>query len=225
MSKFCGNCGAQLDDSAKVCGNCGTPLSENSNVSSSIPGVEYVDPEKKAKNKKRIKKFIGLIAVVVVVIIAINIISGFIGYKGAVRKIMNAYEDYDVDTLVSLTSNIRLDVFDILGDDYATDYYENIVSDDLDYYENTVGHKYKLSYEITETYELTERKVDDLLDSAESYIEYIEDYDISKVMVVEVNVTAKEGNKSTDATLTIYLTKENGSWKLFQFDDGALTRY
>ena len=25
MSKFCGNCGAQLDDNAKVCGNCGIP--------------------------------------------------------------------------------------------------------------------------------------------------------------------------------------------------------
>lgn len=26
MSKFCGNCGAKLEDDARVCGNCGTPL-------------------------------------------------------------------------------------------------------------------------------------------------------------------------------------------------------
>lgn len=26
MAKFCGNCGAQLDDDDKVCGQCGTPV-------------------------------------------------------------------------------------------------------------------------------------------------------------------------------------------------------
>lgn len=28
MSKFCGNCGAQMEDQAKVCGMCGTPFTE-----------------------------------------------------------------------------------------------------------------------------------------------------------------------------------------------------
>lgn len=52
MSKFCGNCGAQLDDAAKVCGNCGTPLELNNTANASIPGINYVDPEKRRKQRK-----------------------------------------------------------------------------------------------------------------------------------------------------------------------------
>ena len=44
MAKFCGNCGAQLDDGDKVCGQCGTPVNGNAGT---VPGLKVVDPEKK----------------------------------------------------------------------------------------------------------------------------------------------------------------------------------
>lgn len=46
MAKFCGNCGAQLDDGDKVCGQCGTPVNGNAGT---VPGLKVVDPEKKKK--------------------------------------------------------------------------------------------------------------------------------------------------------------------------------
>lgn len=219
MAKFCGNCGTRLDDSAKVCGHCGTPLGGNtSNSTSTVPGVEYVDPEKKAKNAKRTKMIIGGVALLIVAIIVINIVSGFVGYKGAVRKVMDAYKEYDIDTLISMTSDLRLDMFDTFSAEYATEYYEGIVSEDLNKFDDVVGHNHKISYEITETYEMSERNVDDLLDSIAVFVEYVEDYDISKVMVVEVKVTAKEGKKSSSTTLTLNLVKEDGSWKLIYME-------
>lgn len=58
MSKFCGNCGSQLDDSVKVCGYCGTPC--NSGVS-----VEKVTKAPSGKIKKIIISAVLIIAIVV----------------------------------------------------------------------------------------------------------------------------------------------------------------
>lgn len=54
MARFCGNCGAQLDDDAKVCGQCGTPIDGN------VPGLKIVDPEKKKKMMKKVKGLLHL---------------------------------------------------------------------------------------------------------------------------------------------------------------------
>lgn len=51
MARFCGNCGAQIDENAKVCGQCGTPIEG----STKTPPVKIIDPEKKKKNKKIFK--------------------------------------------------------------------------------------------------------------------------------------------------------------------------
>ena len=210
MSKFCGNCGAQLDDFAKVCGNCGTPFETDKTVNAYIPGISYVDPEKKAKTKKKIKLAAIIAVFVVIAIIAINIVSGLVGYKGAVRKIMNAYKNYDLNTIVSMSSDLY---YFMDNESYADDYFEDIISNDLDNFENRVGHKYKLTYEITDSYDMSEHKYEDLLNTLSDYGDFDADV-ISKVKIVEVDVTAKGGNGSMTTELKLTLTKENGSWKL-----------
>lgn len=209
MSKFCGNCGAKLDDAAKVCGSCGTPLETGKTTAASIPGIEYADPEKKAKTKKRMKWILGVAVVIVVAVIAINIVSGFVGYKGAVRKIMNAYEDYDVEAIVAMSSDMY---FYRSDDSYADEYFGGIIADDLNNFENQVGHKYKISYEITDSYEMAKHNYEDLLNSLSQYGDFDADT-ISKIRLVELDVTAKgEERMTTHVVLT--LTKENGSWKI-----------
>jgi len=213
MEKFCGNCGKPVEDGAKVCGNCGTPVeNENSGNTrvSTVPGINYVDPEKKAKNKKRVKMVLGAVALVVVFIVAFNIISGFVGYKGATRKIMDAYKDYNIDTLIDMSSDLYL----FYGDEsYVERYFEESVSNDLENFENRVGHKYKISYEIKEAYTASDRKFNELINSLSYYEEFDPDI-ISKIMVIEMEVTAKDGNKTATINKELYLTKESGSWKL-----------
>lgn len=102
MAKFCGNCGAQIDDNAKVCGQCGTPVDSSTKMSP----VKIIDSERKKKHKKIFKLVIVLILIVAVAAAAINVASKFTGYNGLLRKVMSAYEGYDIDTLVSLSSDI-----------------------------------------------------------------------------------------------------------------------
>lgn len=214
MSKFCGNCGTQLDDSAKICGNCGTPLDTNRASNSSIPGVNYGDPEKKAKMTKNIKMYGGIAALILVVIIAIKLISGSVGYKGTVRKFMKAYEDYDIDTIVSMSS----DIFSYMGmDDYAEYFFKATISSDLEAFEDKVGRKYDLSYEIVDSYELEGYRLDDLMEELESYDDFDPD-DLSEIMMVELLITAEDDGKSMEREMALTLTKEDGDWKIFGID-------
>lgn len=211
MAKFCGNCGTQLEDNAKICGNCGTPLE---GTSTNIPGLKVVDPEKQKKIKKTVKRVVGLAILVVVAIIAFNIVSQFTGYNGLLRKVMTAYENYDIDTLVSLSS----DMYYYGEEDWVEYYFEYSVGDDLDSFESSVGHSYKLTYEVNETYVMSERKVDEML----SEIEYsYSDFDVSiieEVVVADLTVTAKQGSKSVNQDMNIVMTKENGTWRLLYIE-------
>ena len=213
MAKFCGNCGTQLDDNAKICGNCGTPLTSAKTTNASIPGVGD-DPEKKEKAKKKMTMFLGIAAVLSVVIIALSAIISSSGYKGTVRKIMNAYKDYDVDKIVSMSSGLYDSAGKLLS---ADNYFGDIISDDLESFESQVGPKYKLSYEITDSYEMPKYKYESLMDTLSYYSDFDAD-SISKVMVVKVNVTAKKNKDSMTKKLELQLTKENGSWKLLDMN-------
>lgn len=212
MSKFCGNCGAELDESARVCGQCGMPLNGEAVRMPNAPKV--VDPEKQKKTRRKIKLVLGLLAVIVVAIIAINVISSHTGYRGTLRKVMNAYEDYDIDTLVSLSS----DVYYYGYEDYVEYYFEYQVGEDHDSFEASVGHSYKISYEVEEYYTLSERKEEKLLDGLESAYPDFDIDTIEKIIVADVEVTAKQGKRSTEREVTITLTKEADGWKLLYIE-------
>lgn len=211
MAKFCGNCGTQLEDNAKICGQCGTPLD---GTSSNIPGLNAVDPEKQKKLKKVGKRIVALVALVIVAVIVFNVVSQFTGYNGLLRKVMAAYEKYDIDTLISLSS----DVYFYGDEDWVENYFEYNVGDDLDSFEAAVGHSYKLSYEVIETYKLSNRNFQSMLDDiAWSY----KDFDhsvIEEIVVAKVNVTATQGKRSVDREIEITMTKENGNWKVLYIE-------
>lgn len=209
MARFCGNCGAQLDDDAKVCGQCGTPIDGN------VPGLKVVDPEKKKKMMKKIKKVIALAIVVAATIVVVKIILGFTGTNGLVRKIMAAYEKYDIDTIVSLSSDMY---YYNDHEDYVDEYFEYAVGSNIDSFESSVGHSYKMSYEVNEIYDLSQRKQDELLKSIEDgYPDFDVDI-ISKIAVADVTVIAKQGSKSLSRTLKITMSKEGNSWKLLYLE-------
>lgn len=210
MAKFCGNCGAQMDDDAKVCGQCGTPVEGNINTSL----VKIVDPEKVRRNKRIFKFIIVVIFIVAVAVTAINVISKFTGYNNLIRKTMSAYEQYDIDTLVSLSS----DIYYYGEEDYAESYFENSVGPVLDYLEASVGHSCQMSYKVNETYTMSERKEKETLEN----IEYMyPDFDVNiikKIVVANITITAKQENKSAKQDLDITMSKEGGTWKLLYLE-------
>lgn len=211
MAKFCGNCGTRLEDDAKICGKCGTPLD---GVPANVPGLKVTDPEKQKKRKKTVKLVVGLVALVVVAVIAFNVVSQYTGYNGLLRKVMTAYENYDIDTLISLSS----DMYYYGEEDWVEYYFECNVGENLDSFESSVGHSYKLSYEVNETYVMSERKVNELLDEIENTYS---DFDVSmieKVVVADLTLTAKQGSKSVNRDMNIVMTKEDGSWRLLYIE-------
>ena len=207
MAKFCGKCGAALDGDERVCGKCGTPIPG----AKPIPGIKTPKDIQRAKKRKKIIAIIVAVAIVAVAaIIAINIVSKFTGSNGLVRQVMSAYRAYDIDKLVSLSS----DVYYYGENNQAEEYFETTVGETLDYFEDSVGHSYQLSYDVNEIYTLSDRKKDVLMDD----LEYIySDFDldtIKKVKVANVTLTAKQGDRISSRDVELTMTKEDKDWKL-----------
>ena len=218
MAKFCGNCGAKLDEQAKVCGNCGTPVEKLSTAEKPSnmekTSKEYLKPaenQSKRKKSKRIPVLCGCLVVLICAGIALmQILPSATGYKKLLKKVMKAYEEYDIDTLLDNSS----DMFYYADADFADTYFEGSVGRSLDAFEAAVGHSYQMRYVVSDDYELAERKKSEMLDAiASSYPEFDVGI-IENVRMLEVTVTAENDEESTEQVIEVALTKEEGKWKL-----------
>ena len=205
MTKFCSNCGAEMDDSARICGACGVPFDSANQPSM----VTIEDPEKKAKTQKTVKTVGAAAVLLVILIIVIKIISGSTGYNGLIKKVMNAYEKYDVDTIISLSS----DVYFFEMGDYAEYYFDSAVSHTLDSLESRLSGDYKFSYEVENTNELSNRQFDKILNEFTTSTDIV-DIDIDKIVSADIKITAKSGKKTSTENITLVMSRESGSWKL-----------
>lgn len=213
MAKYCGNCGTKLDDNAKVCGNCGAAMNS---VMLNTPKIEYkhTDPEKMKKIRKIAKRVLVAIIIVVIAIFVYHGISSFTGYKGMVRKTMKAYKNYDIDMLIDMSS----DMYFYCTEDFAENYFKDSVGSDLDSYEASVGHSYKLSYEINEIYMLSDRRFDEMIDTISGLYNDFDTGIIQKIAVADITVTAKQGSKTVDKNVQVTLSKESGTWKVLYIE-------
>ncbi len=212
MARFCGNCGAQLDDDAKVCGQCGTPIDGGQGK---VPGFKVVNPEKKKKLLKKMKMAIVLVVLIIIAVAGIKIVRNFTGTNGLVRKVMTAYEKYDIDTIVSLSSDMY---YYSDNENYVEEYFEYAVGQNIDNFESSVGHSYKMSYEVEEIYDLSQRKQDEMLKNIEYLYPEFDVDKINKIAVANVKVTAKQGSKSVTKTVKISMSKEGKTWKVLYLE-------
>lgn len=215
MAKFCGNCGAKQEDDARVCGQCGTPFEgvpAAPSVPAQAPDIKIVDPEKTKKMMKTVKlAAVGVVALIVV-IVGLNIGLSFVGKKGLVRTVMKAYDKYDIDTLVDHASDMY---YYAASETFVDTYFENAIGYNIDNFELSVGHNYKLSYEIDEIYEMSDRKQDEEFKNiVRSYPDFDAEASISKIAVASVKLTAKQGSKSVTRSVEITMSKESGEWKI-----------
>ncbi|MGO5097464.1 zinc ribbon domain-containing protein [Agathobaculum sp. LCP25S3_E8] len=210
MAKFCGNCGAKMDDNDKVCGQCGTPVDSETKTSS----VKIIDMERRKRNKKLLKLIVVLILIIAVVATAINVVTKFVGPNGLLRKVMSAYEEYDIDTLVSLSS----DIYYYGEDAYVENYFKNIVGATLDLFEASIGHDYQISYEVNATYTMSKRNTQETLEEIQNTYPDFDVRIIDKIIVSNITVTAKRGSDSVDEELNVIISKEDGAWKLLYIE-------
>lgn len=211
MAKFCGNCGRELEDAVRVCGYCGTPTDD---MTRNIVGVDYKNPESKGNAKKHVRCILIIAIIVSVLFGGFKVVTEFTGYKGMVRKVMKSYENYDINALVDMCS----DVWFYEMTDYVEKYFESNVGNDLDYYEDSVGHNYKFSYEVDDMYEPSERKLAELEGDVQQIYDDFDMGMIEKVMVAHIDVTAKNGRKTVNRDVVLTLTKESGEWRLLYME-------
>ena len=234
MAKFCTQCGARMEDDDRVCGQCGTPASDAADMNPAkksdpnTPGT--VNPGSPAnaigKNKgmKWIVLIIAVVAAIVACVIAVKVVSNFTGYKGTVRKMVRALQKDDVDALESMASSIS-DVIKDNDEDYEEDYdeedgeeeddyYESLISATLDKYEDKVGAVKSISYEITDTSEISDRRLDKIKENLIDYYN-MDTTGIKKIVKVDLRLKVKGENKSSIYDVEeLNLVKEDGGWKI-----------
>lgn len=235
MSKFCGSCGASMEDDARVCGACGAPFAtENSSVPTNPANpvnptnpVNVTNPvaSMSAEQKKKITIIAvaagaGFVAIIALIIV-LNIVLSHTGYKGTMNKYFNAIEDYDVAAVTEITSDATYatswyDYDEAEFEENKEDYVKDNVSNILEDYETKVGNKVKIKYEIINADEISDRKYDEFLETLEDVYDY-DTTGISKVMEVDYTLDLKgKKSKRTVYPPTMYLIKEDGKWTVYQ---------
>ena len=218
MSKFCSNCGNQLDDNARFCNNCGTQIAtptpeatpvEPQHTTSEVPPVEPQQPAPKKPNKKKI--LIAAIAVIVAIgaIIGILFATGVIGGKdkksdsntpeAVANAFMNALSDGNKDKAAQcFVSFIDEETIDEIVDEFM--YFFTIFSN--------------ASFEIGEIEDFDDEDLEELNEELAEY----GTTKVTEAKEVEVEITYTFFGASDTSSLYLILVKHKGEWKILTLD-------
>ena len=147
------------------------------------------------------------------VFLVVNVISGFVGAKGTARKVMNAYIDNDVDTLLNIASDYYYIQTDLNGVSIGT-YFEDQIDTAMEKYEGYTGDDYRVTYKITDFDRLDDHRAKNIFDTMAA----LDDYDmrkVSKVTAVEVKVEIQGKSLRYVEPWHLIIVKEAGHWRLF----------
>jgi len=149
MTKYCGYCGAPNEDDTRFCGNCSKPLESR---------VGEYTPDKKdsifdtIKNNLHVIIPVGaVVAVVLVVVLVVRALFFSSGYDFIIKKTMKSMNNYDVSTLVSISSSYT----SILTSYDLQEYYDDLIVDYLENFDDSVGYGYTIKYEVVSEYTMS----------------------------------------------------------------------
>lgn len=204
MSKFCENCGAEMDDNETICKYCGPKAEEKveepvvetkgANESTSTP----------AQNDTKKMAIIGgaiIAAVIVLLIIIFSIVGG--RYKAPIKNLVKGTNKADADIYLKAYPEF-LDMGKTIDDEYLKD---KIKDNEKDY-----GDNLKYSCKI-----LGKEKIDkDDLKYVQDYIKetYDEKVEIKKGFEVKLEKKYKGKDDFDYYTSTAYVYKIDGKWKI-----------
>ncbi len=212
---YCRKCGAKNTDDARYCAKCGEKLNNGQAVQQEVFQTEVSD------NKKNRK--VGMIVVASIALICFAIIFSIFGgrsYKSTVKKYINAQFDGNVKTIVKLIPK-KIMNYTLAETGYKKgeliDEMEGEIQEQIDYLDEYLGDKWKVSYEILEVEDI---KGEEFRDLREDYEEM--DLKISAAKDVEVEFTLKAHDTEISDSLYISLVKIGRSWYLDVENMGGL---
>lgn len=238
MSKFCKNCGSELNDDVTFCEKCGTPAEElqrqpdvmttdSTANSAQEEGTQEAKPDSNGfadkmngfvgKLKQKDKKAIGIVAGIVVVLALIVVLVICLSGGGA-ESALDTYMDVLYQGKASKVEKIAppefwdkyLDDNDMDMDD-VEDKMKDLHKTIIRTLEDSYGDDIKISYKITDKDDVSKKDLDTMKDHLKSA------YDIPKKSVtdacefdVEMKIKGDDDEDTDDATL--YAVKIDGDW-------------
>ena len=178
MSKFCRQCGAQLEDDAVKCEACGLELQqEPENNQQSVNAEADAQPQEGAPAPKKLNNrniaIIAAAAVVVIIVLIVALTSGG-GYKSAINNYIDVMIKGKVDKIEKLAPKeyweYYEDTYDKDIDDVEKEA-EDMVELIIDMLEDGYGKNIKVSYKVTKEDKLTESELNKIREGANSKYE------------------------------------------------------
>lgn len=230
MSKFCSNCGKQLDDNAVFCNNCGTKLGQPAQQQYSQPvdmsSYGFVNNGATAVKKGSKKTLVIVCAFVAVLIAAVVILLVLVrgkGYEKPFDKMVKGVEKCDAKSLISMYipdefSDAILNDEDLSEKLYGADYdeyCEKMGEQFQEELEDRYGKNVKVSYKIINKEKLEKDELEDAQDQLDKNLDGIKiDYKpkVKEGYKVKVKISYKgDDNKATD-TQSVCVFKVNNDW-------------
>lgn len=226
MSKFCGNCGAELQDDAVKCYNCGfnvapQPAQSVNDENNLTPGEKIANFTKdKAvwlfnrmmSDKKLTGIVLGAVVGVIVVIVALCLILGG-GYETAIDNYIDAMYYGDVDAFFDSTPDIvlqkQLDEQGISESKYK-EQLESLLEITQKTMTGTYGEDFDVDYEITYEKEVEGDDFEELLDDLKG--QGIPKKSVSKAYKIEVEFSIDGENKDDTIDRDFKVAKIDGDW-------------
>lgn len=204
MSKFCMQCGKEIEDSADICTFCGAAQGG---------GVTYGGTDTVKNTNKAVAVIIAAAAVILVILIVlVNLLFGG-GYKKPVDNMVKAMETGKGKYLYKAMPEFLIEYQ--YEDEKKSDIY-----DDLDesmelitgMLEEEYGDDIKISYKIKDKDKIDKDDLEDLEDSIKD--KYDEKVRVSKGYELKVKMKIKGDDDKDEDTTTIKVYKIEGDWCL-----------
>ncbi len=208
MSKFCENCGAEMDDNQTVCPNCG-----NATEAEKVNGAsaEDVKSTPTSSNKSETIKKVGIIGGIVAVVVAlvaiiVSIIGG--GWKTPLKNYVDGRNKCDSDKYISAYP-------DFLKMNTTDSNLKDAKKDDEKEYGDNVKYSFKV---------LKKEKINkDELADVEEYInnKYNEKVKVKGGYKVKIEAKTKGKEDYDYGTTFRYVYKIDGKWKMLDVSPEA----
>lgn len=207
MSKFCENCGAEMEENETVCKSC-APKTEPEEAKVEEPVAENTtsstnEPAGKSKDVKKLAIIGGGIAVAVValIVLIVSIVGG--RYKAPIKNYYKGLNKCDASTYMKAFP-------EFVNDKVNKNLDDDDLKDDKKDDEKVYGDNIKYSYKI-----LKKTKIDkDDLKNVQEYVEktYDEKVKITKGFKVKIEAKTKGKDDYSYGTMTEYVYKIDGKW-------------
>ena len=232
--KKCPKCGVSLVDDALFCNNCGENLTNPSTNDKETVDDNFTNSVLEQAKKQTSASMVGKLTVAgaaVVLLLLILLISGIAngGYKGAIKRYINAVQKGNIGTMLSLSipSKVIDSYIDEITDGSMTrkdlvKTYDNVYSDVLKALKKEQG-SLKIKYEIKNAEnldKLDDLKEDTLYEDTDDFADHMEDefegFDadkVSKAYAVQVKYDVKAGKEEISDGKSIWIVyKYSGKW-------------